>query len=91
MLLSLWIKSRAKVEMTISIATDSSSMVVYSSKVVSLSGEYQVCHLYDVELVVQADSVLNRSVGEQQMCKVIVRKAVDMVGNIAGYRRVLSA
>ena len=31
-------KSKAKVEMTISIATDSSSMVVYSSKVVSLSG-----------------------------------------------------
>ena len=53
--------------------------------------EYQVCHLYDVELVVQADSVRHRTVGEQQMCKVIVRKAVDMVGNVAGYRRVLSA
>ena len=56
-----------------------------------LVGEYQVCHLYDVELVVQADSVLNRSVREQQMCKVIVCKAVDMVGNVAGNRRVLSA
>ena len=56
-----------------------------------LIGKYQVCHLYDIELVVQADSVLNRTVREQQMCKVIVRKAVDMVGNIAGYRRVLSA
>jgi len=56
-----------------------------------LVGKYQVCHLYDIELVVQADSVLNRTVREQQMCKVIVRKAVDMVGNIAGYRRVLSA
>ena len=56
-----------------------------------LVGQYQICHLYDIELIVLADSVLNRSVREQQMCKVIVRKAVDMVGNITGNRRVLSA
>ena len=56
-----------------------------------LVGKYQVCHLYDIELVVQADSVLTRTVREPQMCKVIVRKTVDMVGNIAGNRRVLSA
>ena len=37
-LLSEWIKSRAKVLITISIDTDNNSMVVYSSKVVSLSG-----------------------------------------------------
>ena len=38
MLLSEWIKSRAKVLMTISIATDNNSIVVYSSNFVSLSG-----------------------------------------------------
>ncbi|CIV55801.1 Uncharacterised protein [Streptococcus pneumoniae] len=38
MLRSVWIKSKAKVLMTISIATDKSSIVVYSSKEVSLSG-----------------------------------------------------
>ena len=37
-LLSEWIKSRAKVLITISIDTDNNSIVVYSSKVVSLSG-----------------------------------------------------
>ena len=56
-----------------------------------LVGQYQICHLYDIELVVQADSIRYRTVREQQMCKVIVRKAVDMVGNVAGYRRALSA
>ena len=56
-----------------------------------LVGKYQICHLYDIKLVVQADSIRYRTVREQQMCKVIVRKAVDMVGNVAGNRRVLSA
>ena len=38
MLRSEWIKSKAKVDITINIATDNNSMVAYSSKVVSLSG-----------------------------------------------------
>ena len=35
---SVWMKSRAKVLITMSIATESSSIVVYSSNEVSLSG-----------------------------------------------------
>ncbi len=55
-------KVKAKVDITINIATDNNSMVVYSSKVVSFIRQNQIRNLYDIELVIQTDSVFHCSV-----------------------------
>ena len=63
-----------------SIATESSSIVVYSSNEVSLIRQHQICYLNDIELLFKADGLCDIPIRKEQVCKVIVRKGFDMVG-----------
>ena len=66
------------------IATEDSSIVVYSSNEVSLSGNHQIRHLNDVAAAFKADGLCDVPIRKEQVCKVIVRKGFDMVGGDAG-------
>ena len=46
-----------------------------------LCRQYKVGYLNDIELIIQTDSIFYRTVRKQQVCKIIVRKTVDMVCN----------
>ena len=45
--------------------------------------QYKVGYLNDIELIIQTDSIFYRTVRKQQVCKIIVRKTVDMVCDIS--------